>query len=113
MYTIHNYIYEKVEESIEKLLVQIHELQIELDKEINKNKTITQNFYEIITELNKNQEAFLSSINKHKITSNKNKVLLKEMDIIQSNKKYLEKICDEQNVEIKRAIILIGKYLKK
>ena len=102
-----------MEESIEKLLIQIHELQYELDKEINKNKSINQNFYELITELNKTQEAFLFQNNKHKLIINQNKVLLKEMDIIQSNKKYLEKLCDEQNEEIKRAEILIKKYLNK
>ena len=86
---------------------------MELDKEVKKNNSINQNFFEIITELNKTQEAFLSLNNKHKFITSKNKALLKEMDIIQSNKKYLEKLCEEQNEEIKRAVILIGKYLKK
>ena len=102
-----------MEESIENLLIQIHQLQSELEEQKIKNNAINQNFYEIITQYNRSQEAFLDLSRKHKIMKYQNSSLLREMDTILFNKKKLEELCQNQYEEIDRAMILIKNYINK
>ena len=101
-----------MENQIESLFIQIHELQISLEEERNKNLSNNNELYNLISQLNKIQDAYLKLSKKFKNIRFENKTLLKEMDIIVKNKKYLDDLCTEQSNEIERAMILIKNYLK-
>ena len=101
-----------VESQIENLFIQIHELQVSLEEEKKKNLSNNNELYNLIIQLNKIQDAYLKLSNKFKTIRYENKTLLKEMDIIIKNKKYLDDLCIEQSNEIERAIVLIKNYMK-
>ncbi len=101
-----------MEESLEKLNIEIKILNKKLEDEIKNNNKKEETLFNITKQLHQIQEYYLDIGEELKILKLKNTSLLKEIDYVLKNKIDLETLCKEQSIEIERAITLINNYIK-
>ena len=108
------------------LLLQLHHLQILLEKErSNKKVKNLQRLYKdlekrsainistLVKDLNKIQEYYLELNKKYKTLESENESLNIEIEELKIMNEQIEKFSEEQSVEIERGINIINNYLER
>ena len=101
-----------MEESTEKLNIEIKSLKKKLKDEIKNNQKKEESLFDITKQLHQIQESYLEIDEDLEILKLENRSLLKEIDSVLKNNVDLETFCKEQSIEIERAITLIKNYSK-
>ena len=101
-----------MEESTEKLNIEIKSLKKKLKNEIKNNQKKEESLFDITKQLHQIQESYLEIDEDLEILKLENRSLLKEIDSVLKNNVDLETFCKEQSIEIERAITLIKNYSK-
>lgn len=101
-----------MEESTEKLNIEIKSLKKKLEDEIKNNQKKEESLFDITKQLHQIQESYLEIDEDLEILKLENRSLLKEIDSVLKNNVDLETFCKKQSIEIERAITLIKNYSK-